>query len=56
MRKTITKKALVKNERKNAKKKQIEKTITNYISSRQINIKKFSITTRQHWSVENKVH
>lgn len=61
VRKTITKKALVKNERKNAKKKKIEKIITTvenryYISSKQVNIKEFSIATRQHWAVENKVH
>ena len=27
-----------------------------YISSKQVNIKEFSIVTRQHWSIENKVH
>ena len=59
--KSITKKVLVKNERKNAKKKKIEKVITTvenryYISSKQVNIKEFSIATREHWSVENKVH
>ena len=51
----------VKNERKNAKKKMIEKVVTTteyryYISSKQVNIKEFSIATRQHWAVENKVH
>lgn len=61
VRKSITKKVLVKNERKNAKKKKIEKVITTvenryYISSKQVNIKEFSIATREHWSVENKVH
>lgn len=61
VRKTITKKMKVKNERKNAKKKMIEKIVTTteyryYISSKQVNIKEFSIATRQHWAVENKVH
>ena len=61
VRKTITKKAKVKNERKNAKKKTIEKIVTTtecryYISSKQVNIKEFSIATRQHWAVENKIH
>ena len=61
VKKSITKKVLVKNERKNAKKKKIEKVITTvenryYISSKQVNIKEFSIATREHWSVENKVH
>lgn len=61
VRKTITKKMKVKNNRKNAKKKMIEKLVTTveyryYISSKQVNIKEFSIATRQHWSVENKIH
>lgn len=61
VRKSITKKTKVKNERKNAKKKMIEKVVTKveyryYISSKQVNIKEFSIATRQHWAVENKVH
>ena len=61
VKKTITKKILVKNERKNAKKKQIEKIQTTiekryYISSKTVNTKEFSIATRQHWSVENKLH
>lgn len=61
IRKTITKVIKVKNDRKNAKKKMIEKTITTteyryYISSKQVNIKEFSIATRQHWVVENKIH
>ena len=39
----------------------IEKIVTTteyryYISSKQVNIKEFSIATRQHWSVENKIH
>ena len=61
VKKTITKKVKVKNERKNAKKKMVEKMVTTvenryYISSKQVNIKEFSIATRQHWSIENKVH
>ena len=61
VKKTITKKVKVKNERKNAKKKMIEKIVTTieyryYISSKQVNIKEFSIATRQHWAVENKIH
>lgn len=61
VKKTITKKMLVKNERKNAKRKKIEKLVTiveyrYYISSKQVNIKEFSIATRQHWNVENKIH
>lgn len=61
VRKTITKKILVKNERKNAKNSKIEKDITTienryYISSRQVNINEFSIATREHWGVENKLH
>ena len=61
VRKSITKKVLVKNERKNAKKKKIEKMVTTienryYISSKAVNIKEFSIATRQHWAIENKVH
>ena len=43
------------------KRKTIEKVITTieyryYISSKQVNIKEFKIATRQHWSVENKIH
>ena len=61
VRKSITKKVLVKNERKNAKKEKVEKIITTvenryYISSKQVNIKEFSIATRGHWEVENKIH
>lgn len=61
VRKTVTKKVKVKNERKNAKKKTIEKLVTTveyryYISSKQVNIKEFSIATRQHWAIENKIH
>lgn len=63
IRKTITKKVLVKNTRKNAKdkNKKIEKIVTTkenryYISSRQVNIKEFNIATREHWSIENKIH
>lgn len=58
VRKTITKKVLVKDEKK---KKKIEKEITTievryYISSRQVNINEFNKATRQHWNVENKIH
>lgn len=61
VKKTITKKVLVENKRKNAKKKKVEKLLTTfeyryYISSKQVNIKEFSIATRQHWNVENKIH
>lgn len=61
VRKTITKKMLVENKRKNAKRKKIEKVVTTvenryYISSRQVNIKEFNIATRGHWSIENKIH
>ena len=61
VRKTITKKVKVKNERKNAKKNTIEKITSTveyryYISSKQVNIKEFSIATRQHWAIENKIH
>lgn len=61
VRKTITKKALVNNTRKNAKIKKIEKEITSvenryYISSRYVNIKEFNEVTRKHWNVENKLH
>lgn len=61
VKKSITKKMKVKNERKNAKKKTIEKNVTSveyryYISSKHVNIKEFSIATSQHWNVENKIH
>lgn len=63
VRKTITKKILIKNDRKNAKKpnKKIEKEITTvekryYVSSRQVNINEFNTATREHWSIENKIH
>lgn len=63
VRKTITKKAIVKNTRKNAKEKnkKIEKEITTvekryYISSRFVNISEFNEVTRKHWNVENKIH
>ena len=63
VKKTIIKKVLVQNDRKNAKdkNKKIEKyvsTIENryYISSRQVNIEEFNSATREHWSIENKVH
>lgn len=46
---------------KNAKKNTIEKITSTveyryYISSEQVNIKEFSIATRQHWAIENKIH
>lgn len=63
VRKTITKKVLAKNTRKNAKDKdkKVEKIVTTienryYISSRSVNITEFNTATREHWSVENKVH
>ena len=61
VRKTVTKKVLAKNNRKNAKDKKIPKivsTIENryYISSRSVNITEFNTATREHWSIENKVH
>ena len=61
VRKSITKKVLLKNERTNAKAEKIEKLVTTvenkyYISSKQVNIKEFSIATRGHWSIENKLH
>lgn len=61
VRKSITQKILVPNERKNAKKKKVEKTVTTienryYISSLHKNIKTFSVATRQHWHIENKLH
>lgn len=63
VRKTITKKCLVKNTRKNAKdkNKKVEKIVTTvedryYISSKQVNIIDFNNATREHWSIENKVH
>ena len=49
--------------RKNAKdsNNKIEKEVTTvenryYISSRQVNINEFNIATRNHWSIENKIH
>lgn len=61
VKKTITKKVLVKNERKNAKNKKIPKEITTtenryYISSRQVNINEFNEVTRRHWAIENNIH
>lgn len=61
VRKTITKKVLVKNERKNAKNKIIEKEISTvenryYISSKYVNISEFNNATRGHWNIENKIH
>jgi predicted transposase YbfD/YdcC len=39
----------------------IEKLVTTieyryYISSKQVNIKEFSIVMREHWNIENKIH
>ena len=61
VKKSITKKMKVKNERKNAKKKMIEKIVTTteyryYISSKHININEFNEVTRGHWNIENKIH
>lgn len=63
VRKTITKKELVKNERKNAKNKdkKVAKEVTSvenryFISSRLVNIEEFNIATRGQWNVENKIH
>ncbi|MBQ9319042.1 MAG: ISAs1 family transposase, partial [Bacilli bacterium] len=61
VRKTITQKSVVYNEDKKGKKKKTEKIITTvekkfYISSRFPNIKEFNEATREHWSVENKIH
>lgn len=61
VRKTITMIAQVNNERKNARKKKIEKEITTieeryYISSLNVDVKKFSKIIRSHWSIENKIH
>lgn len=61
VRKSITRKSLEKNTRKNAKNKYIEKEITTvenryYISSKRVNIIEFNDATRGHWSIENKIH
>ena len=63
VRKTVTKKELVKNNRKNAKdkNKKVEKEITTienryYISSRNVNIVEFNEATRGQWNIENKIH
>lgn len=61
VKKTITKKAIVKNTRKNSKKTTITKEVTTvekryYISSKQVNVKEFDLATRGHWSIENKIH
>lgn len=61
VKKTIIKKILAKNERKNAKKRMIEKEITTvenryYISSKYVNIEEFNEATRGHWNIENKIH
>ncbi len=61
VRKTITKRVLEKNGRKNAKKKMIEKDVTTvenryYISSKYVDIAEFNTATRGHWNIENKIH
>ena len=61
IKKSVTKKVLVANTRKNAKNKKIEKLVTTvecryYISSRQVNIIEFYQATREHWNIENKIH
>lgn len=61
VKKTITKKMLVKNDKKNAKNKMIEKEVTSvekryYISSKYVDIEEFDRATRGHWNVENKLH
>ncbi len=61
VRKTIVKKELVKNTRKNAKTEKTLKETTSvenryYISSRQVNINEFKEATRSHWNIENKIH
>lgn len=61
VRKTITKRVLEKNERKNAKKKMLEKDVTTvenryYISSKYVDINEFNNATRGHWNIENKIH
>lgn len=61
VKKTITKRILVKNERKNAKNKMIEKDVTTverryYISSKYVDINEFNNATRGHWNIENKIH
>lgn len=61
VRKIITKKIQVKNTRKNAKKKIVEKEITTienryYISSKYVNVQEFNNATRGHWNIENKIH
>jgi len=61
VRKTIMQIKQIKNNRKNAKKEDIEKEVTTienryYISSHQVNVKEFNYVTRGHWNIENKVH
>lgn len=58
---TITKIQSVKNTRKNAKNKIIEKEVTTtecryYISSKFVNIEELELATRGHWSIENNLH
>lgn len=61
IKKTIIKKTVVYENTNNNKKKKVEKTITTtenryYISNRFPNINEFNKVTREHWSIENKVH
>lgn len=61
VRKTITKRILAKNTRKNSKKEKVIKEITTtenryYISSKYVDIDEFNNVTRGHWNIENKIH
>lgn len=61
VKKTITKRVLLKNDKKNAKNKMIEKEVETvekryYISSKYVNIDEFDTATRGHWNIENKIH
>ena len=61
IKKSITKKEKVKNNRKNAKNESIYKEVTTvekryYITSRTVDAKTIEEIIRGHWSVENKIH
>lgn len=61
VRKTITKKEKIKNEKSNDKNKYTIKTIKTiedryYISSRGIDVEEFAKVTRAEWNIENKIH
>ena len=61
IKKSITKKEKVKNNRKNAKNESIYKEVTTvekryYITSRTVDAKAIEEIIRGHWSVENKIH